>query len=148
MTDALEKQRDYNRAYYRDVRGPARQAEMVPPGPCHYCGSTDRLEPDHVVPTSKGGTDDAGNIVPACKPCNSSKQARTIEEWREFIGCALAGLPYFTPQQIAFLRAHDFDLEPIRAAAAARVRFRFEDGRGEAVQDYHRSRVAKPRNLP
>ena len=28
------------------------------------------------------GSDDPSNFVPACTPCNSSKGARTPEEWR------------------------------------------------------------------
>lgn len=44
---------------------------------CAYCGSPDRpLEMDHVIALSKGGKHCASNIVPACKPCNSSKGAR------------------------------------------------------------------------
>lgn len=31
------------------------------------------LTVDHVIPQSKGGTNDPCNLVPMCKPCNSSK---------------------------------------------------------------------------
>lgn len=33
---------------------------------------------DHVVPHSHGGADDLENLRPACKPCNSKRQNRTI----------------------------------------------------------------------
>ena len=41
---------------------------------CVYCGSKPaQLTMDHVIPLSKGGSHTKGNIVPACKSCNSSK---------------------------------------------------------------------------
>ena len=45
---------------------------------CAYCGATERLEMDHVIPASKGGKHDKSNIVPACKPCNSSRGNRHV----------------------------------------------------------------------
>ena len=46
-------------------------------GCCAYCGRSDRpLEMDHAIPISHGGGHVASNIVPACKPCNSSKGNR------------------------------------------------------------------------
>lgn len=40
---------------------------------CLRCGATGILSVDHVVPVSKGGTNDIGNLQPLCKPCNSTK---------------------------------------------------------------------------
>lgn len=49
---------------------------------CVYCGATDvPLHLDHVVPSSRGGSDDPSNLVAACRPCNCSKGPRTPEEW-------------------------------------------------------------------
>lgn len=46
---------------------------------CSYCRRTDRpLTRDHVIPLSKGGTHTAGNVIPACRSCNSRKGARVI----------------------------------------------------------------------
>lgn len=51
-------------------------------GCCVYCGGSDNpLQFDHVIPLSRGGTSDAGNIAISCLPCNSAKGARTPEEW-------------------------------------------------------------------
>lgn len=53
---------------------------------CFYCDRCLRpgieTHEEHVVPISRGGRDSIGNIVYACRSCNSSKQARTIMEWR------------------------------------------------------------------
>jgi hypothetical protein len=42
-------------------------------GMCQCCGSSDRLEYDHVTPFSCGGSSDASNIQLLCMPCNRSK---------------------------------------------------------------------------
>ena len=49
---------------------------------CSYCGSIGvRLECDHVMPVSRGGSDEMSNLVTACFSCNRRKGARTAEEW-------------------------------------------------------------------
>lgn len=50
-------------------------------GRCAYCASVRPLTLDHVDPLSKGGAHDVGNVVPACKSCNTSKLNRTIIVW-------------------------------------------------------------------
>jgi 5-methylcytosine-specific restriction endonuclease McrA len=37
---------------------------------CSRCGRTDRLSGDHIIPLSKGGTDDPSNVRVLCVPCN------------------------------------------------------------------------------
>ena len=48
---------------------------------CAYCGDSNELTADHIVPLSKGGTNNIANILPACKKCNSSKHAKGLTEW-------------------------------------------------------------------
>lgn len=48
---------------------------------CIYCGSRERLELDHVVPRSRGGSNAHANLATCCRSCNASKGARTPEEW-------------------------------------------------------------------
>lgn len=48
---------------------------------CFYCGRAGKLSVDHDIPLARGGTDDIGNILPACRPCNSRKNTRTAEEF-------------------------------------------------------------------
>ena len=51
---------------------------------CQYCGDKDGpFEADHVMPKSRGGTDDESNLLCACRTCNRSKKDRTPEEWFE-----------------------------------------------------------------
>lgn len=42
-------------------------------GACFYCGATDGLGIDHVVPLHKRGPNVRENIVACCHPCNASK---------------------------------------------------------------------------
>lgn len=49
---------------------------------CAYCGvQTDDLQQDHFVPKSLGGNHEVGNIIPACKSCNSSKNNKEFSIW-------------------------------------------------------------------
>jgi len=41
---------------------------------CEACGATDDLTRDHIVPHSKGGTDDDSNIRVLCRSCNSRRK--------------------------------------------------------------------------
>ena len=51
---------------------------------CHYCHvetSLALIEPDHVVPLSKGGSNSIVNVVPCCRPCNSDKRDLLLDQW-------------------------------------------------------------------
>lgn len=52
-------------------------------GKCHYCGKkfpAEEITMDHIVPLSRGGKSNRGNIVPCCKECNNSKKYLTPVE--------------------------------------------------------------------
>ncbi|NLB62895.1 MAG: HNH endonuclease [Fibrobacter sp.] len=53
---------------------------------CNYCGASDNLSLDHIFPKKFGGTDDAENLIYACRSCNSSKGAKDLMDWMEFRG--------------------------------------------------------------
>jgi len=52
-------------------------------GKCAYCGGEGPFHKDHVVPVSKGGGYEMGNIVPACVACNQSKNSHQARSWME-----------------------------------------------------------------
>lgn len=45
-------------------------------GHCVDCGSRERLEYDHIIPVSKGGSNTARNIELRCESCNRKKAAK------------------------------------------------------------------------
>lgn len=49
---------------------------------CQYCGvQTANLHCDHIIPLSRGGSNDETNLTTACASCNTSKRNKTPEEW-------------------------------------------------------------------
>lgn len=64
---------------------------------CAYCGADLRkaapgqMALDHLIPRCKGGSNEASNLVTACKPCNSARGARS---WRKYATAgAVAHIP-------------------------------------------------------
>lgn len=53
-------------------------------GLCVVCQSSSRLEYDHIIPVSKGGTSTLGNIQLLCKSCNRKKRSKSPEEWEYY----------------------------------------------------------------
>ena len=47
---------------------------------CAYCGNA-ATGYDHIIPVSKGGTDDANNLVPCCPDCNREKNNRPLADF-------------------------------------------------------------------
>jgi 5-methylcytosine-specific restriction endonuclease McrA len=58
-------------------------------GLCAYCATRPATEQEHVIPLSRGGRNTIGNILPACRPCNTSKNDRLLIEWRSANGYSL-----------------------------------------------------------
>ncbi|OGW33569.1 MAG: HNH endonuclease [Nitrospirae bacterium GWC2_56_14] len=57
-------------------------------GRCYYCGRTFKpaeLTMDHLIPVVRGGKSVQGNLVPACKDCNSKKKYLLPAEWEEYV---------------------------------------------------------------
>jgi hypothetical protein len=48
---------------------------------CVFCGSTQNLHRDHLIPRSRGGSDSADNMVWSCSVCNQARGNKGIFEW-------------------------------------------------------------------
>jgi 5-methylcytosine-specific restriction endonuclease McrA len=49
---------------------------------CAYCGRTNvPLEVEHIIPTSRGGSDRVSNLTLSCEDCNRKKNTMTAEEF-------------------------------------------------------------------
>lgn len=85
---------DLWRSYYRNYRakkmagGSHSGAEIAlqyksQKGKCWHCGKPvgENYHADHLTPVSKGGSNNANNIVISCEFCNLSKGAKMTWEW-------------------------------------------------------------------
>ena len=84
-----EMRREKERA--RELRRSRWWQTVIARGLCHWCGGTfprEELTMDHVVPVSRGGKSQRGNVVPACKECNNRKKYLLPVEWDEWLNSA------------------------------------------------------------
>lgn len=51
-------------------------------GICTYCGNKRNPHVDHIVPVSRGGSNDFVNLTTSCGPCNQSKGPKLLREWQ------------------------------------------------------------------
>lgn len=50
---------------------------------CTYCGDSEGpFHVDHILPVAAGGGDEFENLTCACAPCNLSKGAKLLSDWR------------------------------------------------------------------
>lgn len=90
LRDALERHGMESPVHLKQPRPVVQRLAERDGWDCFYCrttleGKPDRPIPtiDHLVPRSRGGTNHAENLVLCCQSCNSSKGARTPEEWQQ-----------------------------------------------------------------
>ena len=86
-----EEQIKREKARARELRNSQWWKRKRSSGKCYYCGGkfkADELTMDHLIPIVRGGKSVAGNVVPACKECNTKKKYLLPTEWEEY----LAGL--------------------------------------------------------
>ncbi|MCL6640637.1 MAG: HNH endonuclease [Candidatus Rokubacteria bacterium] len=76
------------RARARELRRSGWWKRKLASGICYYCRrrvGARALTMDHLVPLGRGGRSVRGNLVPACKACNTRKRARLPVEWPEYL---------------------------------------------------------------
>ncbi|MAF91763.1 MAG: HNH endonuclease [Bdellovibrionota bacterium] len=79
--DQAQIKKERNKA--RDLRKSPWWKQQLSKGICYYCEesfSANELSMDHIVPVARGGKSSKGNVVPACKDCNSKKGYHTPAE--------------------------------------------------------------------
>lgn len=71
-------------------------------GRCWYCGCQmtygvggASISREHLLPRARGGGNDTGNVVGACRACNTRKQARTVDEYRAALSRMTGGTVTF-----------------------------------------------------
>ena len=72
-----EKQMGREKEKARHLRRTEWWRRKIQKGVCFYCRQHVgrlHLTMDHVVPLSRGGRSNKGNVVPACKECNNKKK--------------------------------------------------------------------------
>lgn len=52
---------------------------------CQYCGAKGKkLEADHIIPFSKGGSDSLQNLTTSCQRCNRQKKDKSVNEFKKW----------------------------------------------------------------
>jgi hypothetical protein len=87
---------------------------------CVYCGELKTLGPDHVLPLSRGGSNNIENILPACKSCNCTKGTKTLEEF----------LATLTPEHVDEIQTRLYMAS--HPEAVAWVRAKLEENNGDS----------------
>jgi len=76
------------RAKARELRQSQWWKRRIADGVCHYCRRRvghRALTMDHLVPLGRGGRSARGNVVPACKDCNTKKKSLVPVEWQAYL---------------------------------------------------------------
>ena len=81
VMDRFKKLQSGGIGWSGSIREYIREQNVI--GKCIYCGSTENLSVDHLIPRSRGGPESGDNAVTACKTCNSSRRDKGIYEWFE-----------------------------------------------------------------
>lgn len=82
--DVLKRER----AKARELRASAWWKRRIASGVCYYCHRAvgrAGLTMDHIVPLGRGGRSTRGNVVAACKACNTRKKSLLPVEWGEHL---------------------------------------------------------------
>lgn len=76
------------KAKARELRKTSWWHRKISAGVCYFCAkqfSPKELTMDHLTPLARGGQSTKGNIVAACKECNTKKRSMLPIEWNEYM---------------------------------------------------------------
>jgi 5-methylcytosine-specific restriction endonuclease McrA len=88
IIEVSEQEIKREREKARELRASQWWKNRLAKGVCHWCGASfepSELSMDHIVPIIRGGKSSRGNVVPACKECNSKKKHMLPMEWEEYV---------------------------------------------------------------
>jgi 5-methylcytosine-specific restriction enzyme A len=88
LPEATDEELGRQKARARQWRQSAWWKRRTAEGVCHYCArhvSPKALTMDHLIPLIRGGRSVRGNMVPACKDCNTKKQSLLPWEWEAYV---------------------------------------------------------------
>ena len=86
--DLDEAQIKRERRKARELRNTQWWKRRLAKGCCHYCNAhvpPAELTMDHIVPIARGGKSTKGNVVTACKTCNTKKKQLLPMEWEAYL---------------------------------------------------------------
>jgi len=85
---------------------------------CAYCGSTEQLSVDHIIPQERAGSHGGENLVQCCRRCNSSKGSKDLLDWMAQQGRfpPLWLLKRYLKMAIEYCQAHKLMDRPLAAA--------------------------------
>lgn len=91
MANAAHNTRPNRESLSKRLGRVARQIKERDGHACTYCGGTQEstgahLHLDHLTPKSAGGTDEATNLVLACRSCNSARKDMPLAKWCRVVG--------------------------------------------------------------
>ncbi|MBI4690794.1 MAG: HNH endonuclease [Nitrospirae bacterium] len=88
ISDMTEEDIKREKAKARELRKSQWWKRKCSEGRCYFCNrkfNPKELTMDHIVPVIRGGESVKGNVVPACKECNSKKKHMLPMEWEEYM---------------------------------------------------------------
>lgn len=103
---------------------------------CQFCLrelDSSELTIDHLVPLAHGGLDEVTNYVTCCRPCNSAKADRTLEEFALTVNVSIEDLPVHGDPVIDNEKL-PIEIRSIRKRIFDRVRQGELDARGHSAQ--------------
>lgn len=102
--------------------------KMILPQACAYCGSTQNLATDHLIPKKKGGQDIGENFVWACRTCNSSKSDTDMLEWtsKKEIKPSVLLLRRYLKNVISYIRLNNLEETRIEEVQELKLPFNLD----------------------